>query len=155
MIWLWIKKFIQRVPILSRHEATNFTDNNCNFDQEISLFFIVYFKLVQKAVHRMLRVLLLLLFLLLLLLLLLLCHVVTSSQSQICLSVRFGFVHGFICICWMHTPCTLRTHSVHAQCTLRARSVHFPCTLPARSVHDPCMLLERSVHAQCTLRFVF
>ena len=35
-----------------------------------------------KSVHRMLRVLLLLL-------LLLLCHVLTSSQSQICLSVRF------------------------------------------------------------------
>ena len=43
------------------------------------------------SVHRMLRVLLLLL------LLLLLCHVFTSSQSQICLAVRFGFVHGFIC----------------------------------------------------------
>ena len=36
---------------------------------------------------------------LLFLLLLLLLQVFTSSQSQICLSVRFGFVHCFICIC--------------------------------------------------------
>ena len=43
------------------------------------------------SVHRILRVLLLLL----LLLLRFLCHVFTSSQSQICLSVRFGFVHCF------------------------------------------------------------
>ena len=41
------------------------------------------------SVHRMLRVLPLLL----------LRQVFTSSQSQICLSVRFGFVHCFICIC--------------------------------------------------------
>ena len=49
-------------------------------------------KLMQTSVHRMLRVLLLLL-------LLLLCHVFTSSQSQICVAVRFGFVHCLICIC--------------------------------------------------------
>ena len=47
---------------------------------------------LMESVHRMLRVLLLLL-------LLLLRHVFTSSQSYICLSVRFGFVHCFICIC--------------------------------------------------------
>ena len=46
-----------------------------------------YWKLL--SVHRMLRVLLLLL-------LLLLRQVFTSSQSQICLSVRFRFVHFFI-----------------------------------------------------------
>ena len=50
-------------------------------------------EVVVSSVHIMLRVLLLLL-----LLLLLLRQVFTSSQSQICLSVRFGFVHFFICI---------------------------------------------------------
>ena len=59
----------------------------------ISLRQIVRKFLYEPSVHRMLRVLLLLL------LLLLLCQVFTSSQSYICLAVRFGFVHCFICIC--------------------------------------------------------
>ena len=86
-----------------------------------------YFKQKKSIIckNKILRVLLLLI-ILLLLLLLLLCHIFTSSQSQICLSVRFGFVHCFICTCWMHAPCTLRVRSVHAPCTLLERSVHAP-----------------------------
>ena len=60
----------------------------CKYPYEKTLLLIgIIFDAAMQSVHRMLRVLLLLL-----LLLLLLRHVFTSSQSQICLSVRFGFV---------------------------------------------------------------
>ena len=91
--------------------------------------------------------------LLLLLLLLILCHVFTSSQSKVCLSVRFGFVHCFISVILnarsMHGPCTPRPHSVHALCTIRAHSVHAQCTLNARS--GLCTLRLCPMHFPCTL----
>ena len=77
-------------------------------DADTFLTFHQYFTFIQinltqsceslKSVQRMLRVLLLLL-----LLLPLLRHIFTSSKSQICFYVRFGFVHCFICI-WEDLP---------------------------------------------------
>ena len=77
-----------------------------------------------QSVHRMLRVLLLLL-------LLLLCHVFTSSQSQICFSVRFRFVHCFICILLL---CFFSASSVLLQCFFSASSVLLQCLFSASSV---------------------
>ena len=68
------------------------------------------FYILASSVHRMLR-------LLLLLLLLLLRQVFTSSQSQICWSVRFRFVHFFICH-WVSQPGSLRFKVIDQAITL-------------------------------------